>query len=157
MAITIIKRIVLNVGNARFDIDTHVPILSIWGESGSGKTFLWKSIQAAKERGENGFDWFVCVNYKTDTLDTLQEKIEKSTLKVFVIDDTWHFTPKGDVEEIWGRIQKIRDVIEKSRNQYIFLQSDSFWHSFSDNFSFLVKGEGNTIKSKITDFKSTGR
>lgn len=151
MAVTIIKRTVLNAGNARFDIDTHVPILSIWGESGSGKTFLWKSIQAAKERGESGFERFICINYKTDTLDTLQEKIENSTGKVFVIDDTWHFTPKGDEEKIWERIQKIRDIIEESRNQFMFLQSDSFWHSFCDNFSFL-KSEGNTIKSKIADF-----
>lgn len=151
MAKLIIEKIAFQAGHAVFDIDTRVPVLAICGESGVGKTFLWKAIKEKKEKGEEGFEKFICVNYKTDTLDTLIEKIKNNEEKFFIIDDIWRFRLKSEYEETGITADEVRDIIGQSANQFLFLGLDDDWLYIIRKISYMKKGD--TIKSELFHFK----
>ena len=134
MAKIVTERIKFQFGNAKFDLQTDTPTLIIWGASGIGKTFLWKALKEQNEKGVPGFEKFICVSHKTDTRDTLQEKIESNSEKVFVIDDAWRFEIEDmEEKESWERFKQ---ALEESENQFIFLGSN------------LMPGEGSRLEQK---------
>ena len=147
MAQTIIRRIKFQVGHAVFDIDTDNPIITIKGKSGTGKTFLWKSIRDKAERGEEGYERFICLSYRTDTLRSFYRQIRQNSGKIFVIEDLTKYSkvPQEIAINYW---RMIGSALYMSANQYIFIGAELVLGGCGQETAY-IEIEGNTIEARI--------
>lgn len=119
MAKAIKKRIKLQSGNTRFDIDINSPIINIhtfgWFDDTPGCTFLFNTVKQAAQSHLEGYSEFICIDQSTHTDSSLKEVIESSHNKIIMIDDAW-----------WFNLKSITDLILDSDNQYILIKNGNF-------------------------------
>lgn len=137
MAKQIIDRIITSIGETTFDIELNSPVVAIGGDSGTGKTFLLRTLIAASRLGnlKVPFNWI-----DASLMDTTAKLVLSNTKDSLLVIDNADLLLRQ-----YGITAK--DILSnKNTNQYLIFSREGTNYGASIGSIGCLVTEGNTVK-----------